>query len=182
MPSAKSSRNPEDSPYKLCLMRHGISVSRGTTAFPADADRPLTPEGKQRMREISRGLRRLGYQPDWIISSPLARARQTAAIVAELLGPGIPLDCSESLRPGGSLDSLLELLGGHSERRRAMVVGHETDLSDMAARLMGASRHARCGFKKGGCCLIRFERHPPQPPGELVWWLTPRILCELARQ
>ena len=180
MPSDERSLIPDDLPYELCIMRHGISVTRGTTAFPNDDDRPLTPEGKRKMKEIARGLARLGQKPDWILSSPLIRARQTAAIVAETLGLHLPFDLADSLRPGGSLESLLQLLGTHPERRRTMIVGHETDLSQMAARLIGASRHARMGLKKGGCCLIRFDQNPPQPPGELLWWLTPRILRQIA--
>jgi phosphohistidine phosphatase len=182
MSSDKRPYSPGGLLYELCIMRHGISVSRGTTAFPSDDERPLTPEGKRKMKEIGRGLARLCFKPDWVISSPLIRARQTAVLVAEILSPNVPLDCSDALRPRGSLDSLLELLGTHPERRRTIVVGHETDLSQMAASLIGASRHAHLGLKKGGCCLIRFEHNPPQPPGELIWWLTPRILREAAER
>ncbi len=170
----------EEVTYELCMMRHGIAVPRGP-AFALDAERPLTAEGKQRMREIARGLIGLEYKPQRIISSPLIRARQTAAIVAEILNASHSPEETDALSPGGSLDSLLELLNRHPERSPTLVVGHETDLSDMAARLIGASRRARLGFKKGGCCLIRFDRLPIQPPGELAWWLTPRILRQAAK-
>ncbi len=174
----RTASNPS---YELCMMRHGIAVPRGTTAFANDADRPLAPKGRQRLKEIGHGLARLAYAPQWILSSPLVRARETASLVAEALGVNCPLDCSEALCPGGSLDALLELLARHPERSRVLVVGHETDLSEMAAQLISASRQARLGFKKGGACLIRFDRVPPRPPGELRWWLTPRILRALAK-
>lgn len=172
--------NSADTSYELCIMRHGIAVPRGP-AFPSDDDRPLTSEGQQRLREIARGLDRIGYKPQWIISSPLTRARQTGAIVAEILMSTPLLDETEALSPGGSLEKLLQLLNRHPERSRTLVVGHETDLSEMAARLMGASRHARLSFKKGGCCLIRFDDVPISPPGELIWWLTPRVLRQAAK-
>jgi phosphohistidine phosphatase SixA len=61
-------------------------------------------------------------------------------------------------------------------RKRVLVTGHEPDLSELAARLIGAGRHANLAFKKGGCCLVEFDQMPPKSPGELVWWATPRLL------
>jgi phosphohistidine phosphatase SixA len=53
-------------------------------------------------------------------------------------------------------------------------------LSELAARLIGAGRHANLAFKKGGCCLITFDEFPPKSPGQLIWWLTPRLLRKMA--
>ena len=60
------------------------------------------------------------------------------------------------------------------------MVGHEPDLGELAARLIGAGRNANMPFKKGGCCLITFSVFPPKSPGRLVWWLTPRVMRKLA--
>ncbi|MGD1154294.1 MAG: hypothetical protein ABSA41_00520 [Terriglobia bacterium] len=49
----------------------------------------------------------------------------------------------------------------------------------MAVRLSGAGHHAKLAFKKGGCCLITFGEFPPKSLGQLVWWLTPRLLRKL---
>ena len=49
---------PEE--YELYIMRHGIAVVRGVTTMMDDAKRPLTPEGKEKMREIAAGLVRAG--------------------------------------------------------------------------------------------------------------------------
>jgi phosphohistidine phosphatase SixA len=59
------------------------------------------------------------------------------------------------------------------------VVGHEPDLSELAARLIGAASHANLGLKKGGCCMVSFEEFPPRSPGQLEWWLTPRLMRKL---
>ncbi len=144
-----------------------------------DAKRPLTPEGKQKMREIASGLVRAGLEADWIVSSPLVRAVETAEIVAEALEFQAslgPLRCS---RPGGDPEALITFLAKRSNRRRVLVVGHEPDLGELAARLIGAGRNANMPFKKGGCCLITFSEFPPKSPGRLVWWLTPRIMRKL---
>lgn len=166
--------------YELYIMRHGIAVTRGSAGFSDDSKRPLIPEGKKKMREIAEGLIRLGFDVDWIVTSPLVRAVETAEIVAEQLGSNVPMDFSDALRPGGSPEALVTFLAKHANRKRVLVVGHEPDLSAMAARLVGAGRHANLAFKKGGCCLITFNEFPPKSPGELVWWLTPRVLRKMA--
>ena len=166
--------------YELYILRHGIAVTRGAAGYAEDAKRPLTPEGKQKMREISEGLIRLGFAADWIVTSPLVRAVETAEIVGESLGSRVPLDFCDALRPGGSAEALITFLGKNAGRRRVLVVGHEPDLSELAARLMGAGRNAHLAFKKGGCCLITFTEFPPKSPGQLLWWLTPRVMRKLA--
>ncbi|HUI42733.1 MAG TPA: phosphohistidine phosphatase SixA [Terriglobia bacterium] len=172
---------PEDIGFELCLMRHGIAVDRAAGGVLNDAERTLTPEGKERMQQIARGLAATGFTPDWVVSSPYLRAAETGEIVAASCArAAVPFDLCEALEPGGAVPGLLAFLARHSQRRRVLVVGHEPDLSEWAASLTGAGRHANFGFKKGGCCLICFEQSPPRPPGRLVWWLTPRVLRELA--
>lgn len=166
--------------YELYVMRHGPAVERGSAGYAEDAKRPLSPQGRRKVQQNAAGLMRLGFDPDWIVSSPLVRAAQTARLVAESLGGNVPLDFADSLRPGGSPEALVAFLAKHPHRTRVLVVGHEPDLSEMAGRLIGAGRRSRLAFKKGGCCLITFDLFPPKSPGTLAWWLTPRILRKLA--
>ncbi len=164
--------------FQLYVMRHGIAVARGDPNFADDTKRPLTPEGKKKLKGVSRGLFRLGLCVDSIISSPLIRASETAAIVAEVFAPGVTVKTSDFLRPGGSLQALLTSLAKQADHRRVLVIGHEPDLSDGVAKLIGNAR-ANFQFKKGGCCRIDFEKFPPRPPGKLIWWLTPRVMRKI---
>jgi phosphohistidine phosphatase len=177
-PEPKSASR-ETREYELIIMRHGIAVDRGTAGYADDTKRPLTPEGQNKTRQVAKGLVRLGVEVDWIVSSPLVRAVETARLVSEELEKKVPIDLCDALAPGGSAEALIAFLAKQGSRRRVMVVGHEPDLSDLAARLMGAGRHANLTFKKGGCCLIRFSELPPKSAGQLAWWLTPRILRKL---
>jgi len=171
-----ASRKEESSPrYQLYIMRHGIAVAGGSQ-FEDDSKRPLTPAGKNKVKEIANGLKRLGVVIDWVVTSPLVRAVETAEIVAESLAPNLPLDFCDALRPGGSAEALITFLAKFPNRRRVLVAGHEPDLSLLAARLIGAGRHANLAFKKGGCCLVGFDQLPPKSPGQLLWWATPRLL------
>jgi phosphohistidine phosphatase len=166
--------------YELYIMRHGLAMTRDVTTAMDDAKRPLTPEGKQKMREIASGVVRAGMEAEWIVSSPLVRAVETAEIVADALGSKPPLDWCEALGPGGAPEALITFLAKRPNRRRVLVVGHEPDLGELAARLIGAGRNANMPFKKGGCCLITFSEFPPKTPGRLVWWLPPRVMRKLA--
>lgn len=172
-------QSANSTPYELYIMRHGIAEERGE-AYPDDGKRPLTADGKKKLREAVGGLVKLGVELDWIVSSPLVRARQTAEIVGEEVGTHTPVDFCDALSPGGDPKSVLSYLETHSDRRRVLVTGHEPDLSALAARLVGAGSRANLAFKKGGCCLIAFDEFPPQSPGQLVWWLTPKVMRKLA--
>jgi len=165
--------------YVLYVMRHGLAVSQGSLRFSDDAQRPLVPEGKEKMREIGEGLNRLGFEVDWIVTSPLVRAVETAGIIAESLAASAPVEVCEAMRPGGSAEDVIAFLAKRPSRTRVLVVGHEPDLSELAARLIGAGSHANLAFKKGGCCMITFNEFPPKSPGQLEWWLTPRLLRKL---
>jgi phosphohistidine phosphatase len=160
---------------QIFIMRHGIAARRASPPTGNDATRSLTPKGKKRVQQIAAGLKKLGCKPDWIITSPLARAAETAEIVATGLLDKAPVDLCAALRPGGAPDELLSFLARHRERKRVLLVGHEPDLSELAARLIAAGSQAKLAFKKGGCCLIRCDG-PPRFRGQLVWWLTPRLL------
>lgn len=168
----------ENQGYQLYVMRHGIAAARGDPNFPDDNKRPLTPEGRKKLREIAKGLLRLGLCVDSVISSPLVRASETATIVSEIVCPRVEVEFSDYLRPGGSLQMLVASLGKRGEHRSVLVVGHEPDLSEGVAKLIGNSRTS-FQFKKGGCCRVDFEKFPPRAPGTLVWWLTPRVMRKI---
>lgn len=178
-PLRTESRQSGRAGFDLILMRHGIATNRSGQYASSDSKRPLTPKGKKRVQQIARGLKYLGYEPDWIVTSPLTRARETAEIVAASARRSVAVDPCPALRPGGSFEELLTYLGSNPRRRRILLVGHEPDLGLLAARLIGAGPAANLMFKKGGCCLIHCDHRPSQATGDLLWWLTPRLLRAL---
>jgi phosphohistidine phosphatase len=166
--------------YQLYIMRHGEAVARGEAAYPDDSKRPLTPQGRKGMQHIAEGLRRMEFRVDWIVSSSLVRAVETAQVLAESLASPVPVEFSDTLGPDGSAEAVIALLARYPDRKRTLLVGHEPGLSELARRLIGAGRQANLALKKGGCCLITFAEFPPITPGRLVWWLTPRALRKMA--
>jgi len=177
-PVSSKSANPL-ADYSLYLMRHG-KAARGGSPYSDDAKRPLTAQGIKDLQKISKGMIRAGVGLDWIVSSPLVRAKETAQIVAESFTPKVPVEFAEALAPGGTVEALLAFLGKQPARTSTLLVGHEPGLSEFACRLIGANLDAGLAFKKAGCCLITFPEVPQISCGRLFWWLTPRLLRRLA--
>jgi phosphohistidine phosphatase len=162
----------------LYLVRHGIAAERGD-AWPDDALRPLTHQGITRMRRGARGLRALGVSFDLVLTSPLVRAADTAAILAKAFDPRPDVRTTAALAPGGAPTRLTDVLGAHPKAMSIALVGHEPGLGELAAWLIGA--HEPLVFKKGGVCRIDTAAWPPDRRGRLVWLATPRMLRALDR-
>ncbi|HTY41570.1 MAG TPA: histidine phosphatase family protein, partial [Thermoanaerobaculia bacterium] len=68
---------------EIWLLRHAAAEERSSSG--RDADRTLTEDGHKRAREVARGLAALETGITLVLSSPFARARQTAEPVARAL-------------------------------------------------------------------------------------------------
>lgn len=163
---------------ELYLVRHAIAAERGPK-YPDDRLRPLTPAGARQFAKSIPGLVELDVLVDFVLSSPLVRARETATILAAGLKPKPAIVEIEALAPGGRHQAVIEAIKSHAKRRRRLaLVGHEPDLGELAARLLGA--RGMVEFKKGGVCLIETDGATPGGPGTLRWMLTPKALRALA--
>jgi phosphohistidine phosphatase len=158
---------------ELYLIRHGIAEERGE-AWPDDNKRPLAQDGISRLRKGARALTRLDVAFDVILTSPLVRTRQTAEIIAGELDPHPHIATLDSLAPGATAAAVLADLEKYAKRERIALVGHEPGIGELAARLIG-SRHA-IPFKKGAVCRIDIESLPTTGPGDLRWFLAPKML------
>ena len=162
---------------ELYLIRHGVAAERGEE-YPDDSKRPLTSGGISRLRTEAKALEELGVGFDHSITSPLTRTRQTADIFAESLKSKPSLSQSDALAPAGTSAAVIQELAKHMRKGRIALVGHEPNIGELAARLIGARLPLE--FKKGGICRIDFEVFPPKGVGQLRWFVTPRMLREIA--
>jgi phosphohistidine phosphatase len=162
---------------ELCILRHGIAVPHGTPGV-ADDDRPLTPEGEQRMKQIGRGLAAIELQVDRIITSPLPRARRTAEIVADKLDLTDRLECSDVLRAGTDATTIRDWLLDRTENR-LMIVGHDPALSELVGLLLlGEIGKLPLELKKGGMAALS-RSADSGPRFQLDWIAPPRLLRRL---
>jgi phosphohistidine phosphatase len=123
----------------IWLLRHGDAED----SAPDDASRHLTAKGEGQSRAAGGGLARLGVEIDHCLSSPKARALETARIACQPLGA--EFEAAEALA-GGDFDPG-ELAAGRGE---LLIVGHEPDLS----RAIQLTTGARVELKKGGLAGI----------------------------
>jgi phosphohistidine phosphatase len=155
---------------RLIVIRHAIAVDRSPD-IPDDA-RPLTQEGKKRFRQAARGLARLFPPPDLLLTSPLLRARQTARIASKAWH--VPLTDEDALG-GGSVADLESALRRVPAQATVALVGHEPQLSEFLAHLVGSNQPDRLTFKKGGAAVVDLPAGP-DGAGTLVAVLPPRVL------
>ena len=118
-------------------MRHGPAEDQAASG--RDEDRALTPSGRERVRSVAKTLLLLEEAPLWVVSSPLVRALQTAEIVAaatKLADRDGSVETRRDMAPGGDAAGLAKGLLA-AEKKRCLVVGHEPDLSELIAALVG---------------------------------------------
>jgi phosphohistidine phosphatase SixA len=109
---------------RLYLVRHAHSD-------PGEPDslRPLSSLGQRQARELGEQL--ASSSPETVLSSPLLRARETAAAIAK--AAGVELQVDERLAPGATADDLLAALDGAGAT--VVAVCHQPDCSTIADAL-----------------------------------------------
>lgn len=166
---------------ELYLVRHAVAAQRGPD-YPDDALRPLTQEGAEKWRRGVAGLREMGVTIALVMTSPYTRARETADILVAGLRPKPRLVEVEALAAGRKVGEMMAVIAKQAAASRGpsqiALVGHEPDLGELAARLLGAK--AAIPFKKGGVCRIDIDRAMPGGPGALRRHLPPGVLRGLA--
>ncbi len=177
---------------RLLLVRHGIAAERPEHDGP-DATRPLTAAGRKKTREAAAGLAALGLAPRVVLSSPLVRARETAALVAAALDVSDVRE-TEALEPGADPFLLLAELarlpgadpgGGRDDEEDAdlvAAVGHLPHLDALIAHALAPGLPPVTSLKKAGAALLELPAVRPAGGGaRLCWLLEPRQLRSLAR-
>jgi phosphohistidine phosphatase len=143
---------------ELWLLRHGEAEESGP-----DDDRRLTPRGERQAETAGKALARLGLRFDAVLTSPKARARDTARLACAAVG-GDPVD-HDPLAGGFGAEDALELLSRQSDDARVLAVGHEPDFSETVRALSGGA----VDMKKGGVAGLRVD----DGQGELIALLRP---------
>ena len=178
------SRHPKA--MNLLVIRHAIAEDKEAFAASGRSDdlRPLTEAGRSKMRRAAQGLRATCPRVAVLASSPLLRARETADIVAPAIRVA-RVEIVEALRPDRPFEELAVWLrrrvapNGNEDDTTVAVVGHEPHLSGLVTWLMTSGTESRIELKKGGACLLRFERAPAAGEAMLRWSLTPSQLRAL---
>lgn len=165
---------------KLYLIRHSNAVEPGTPEYEDDSQRPLTEKGREKMRKSASALKDLGVKPDLILSSPFARAAQTAEILAKIMKYKKEIAYSDSLVPVGNTDTLIGEMNEKYTVDELVLVGHEPSLSALIGTLVAGTPEISVNMKNGGVCCLAVDDLRVERKAVLEWLLTPKILSRLA--
>lgn len=164
----------------LYLVRHAIAHERDASRWPDDGKRPLSPQGESRFRLAARGLKRIVPAVDVLLSSPLVRALQTAQILREEARWPDPQPV-RAFGSGQRVTQAVTALRDYSDTTSVAVVGHEPNLSELAAHLLaGAGENLALEVKKGGVVCLGLDGGARPDSAWLRWSLSPKLLRALA--
>jgi len=130
---------------RLYIVRH----AKAEDGEP-DELRSLTPEGRESARSVGRQLAADGVRPDAVLTSPLLRARETAAEIARAVG--VEAESDDRLGPGASPEDIRAAVSGRGEI--VILVGHQPDCGRAAAALGGG---AEPSFPPAGVALVELD-------------------------
>ena len=152
-------------------MRHGIAEE--PNLMKPDSERVLTEEGKKNIHLIGKKFRSIGMKPSIVISSPYARAVQTADIMVEELGFTGDRHQDNRITPSGRYESFAAMFQEFKSFREILVVSHDPCVSFLTANLCGAGT-MNIDFKTGAIACIGIGRQSP-PVGSLLWYAPPTL-------
>ena len=129
----------------LILWRHADAAPGSR-----DLERKLTARGRKQAARVGAWL--IARLPGryTVLSSPARRARETADAL------GVRYKIVERLAPGATPGDVLDASGWPSHKGAVVIVGHQPDLGQVAALLLGGAE-ADWSIRKGG-----------------LWWLSNR--------
>lgn len=156
---------------KVYIVRHGKAEPHAPSG--RDEDRVLALRGKEQAWYLGEHVRKHGPLPSRVVSSPAARARETASIVQRAVG--CSLELADPLRVDEPTSGAIELLALHAETAAPgaclMYVGHNPQVSELCEILVRGIGAARCTFRTGEAALLEVR------PSNLVG--TARFVAQL---
>lgn len=158
----------------IYLIRHGDAESVSKSL--KDIDRKLTPEGIEKMKKISSKWKHFIPHFDFIVSSPYARAMQTASIIAETFDCADRLMIDKRLGCGSKTTDIVEMANALDGKHIAFV-GHQPDLSEHISNFISGN-FAYAEFKKGGIAKLIFHTRVREGKGMLEYLIPPGCLIK----
>jgi len=156
---------------EIYLVRHGEYVDLGSSTVEQDSQNPLSEQGIAKLQRQAQTLAAWKLPVEQILTSPFVRATQTAAILAE--GLKVPVQEHPTLtRTRFAVTGLHQIVQEYAQTEYLMLVGHESDLSTVAAEVIGGGQ---LELARGGMIRIQLEAHNTSR-GKLIWLLSPDVM------
>jgi len=158
---------------EIWLLRHAAAEDRADSG--RDADRTLTEDGHRRAREVGRGLAKLETGISLVLTSPYARARQTAEAAARALDLNGRVRETSALEPHAAPDDILGELR-EATADAVLLVGHEPHMGALLGRLVSGRAGLEIPMKKAAVARVSWEG---SGSGELRALLPAKLLSKL---
>jgi len=152
---------------KLYLIRHAGAITRSQKI--AEENRYLTIRGRKYFRLTAQRMAKKKEMPDVIVTSPLARALQTAEILSEALDFQGQVVVSPELAPGFDVAGLRRILASFKGSRGLALVGHEPDTSEVTGELLKLGQPF--SLKKGMIVCLKMDSRKQKGKASLKWIL-----------
>lgn len=125
----------------LFLLRH--AKTQPAASGEADFDRPLYKEGVSQSNFLGAKLAENKTRPEYLLSSPAIRARETTFNVVRALGIGEHEIHFEPIIYNGDTSDLLELIQGTDNRYSSLLItGHNPPITSLASYLVRSVRES----------------------------------------
>lgn len=164
----------------LYIVRHALAEE--ATAGGDDA-RHLTDIGRRRMQKAAAGFRALAIELDAILTSPITRAVETSAIIAEAYENTPAPRVLDELSTGVPPIDAIAALAPFARDDTVMIVGHEPQLSALVSALLtGEFDGMHLRMRKGACVALGLPGKRIEPgAAELLWMMSQRQLRKLRK-
>jgi phosphohistidine phosphatase len=162
---------------QVYLLRHGLAEE--VRVGLSDADRALTPEGRQKLREVLRAALSADVEPTLVMTSPLKRAVQTAEVARDIFKYRKEILRTKALLPGAGAEQVWDEIRVHRDEAQLLLVGHDPLFTQLGAYLLGTP-NLKIDFKKGALLRADFENYPAHPHGILRWYITAKLAAKRA--
>jgi len=138
-------------PFRLDLLRHGDALA---ATNGGDAERQLSDAGRETIARVAEEYLRRDWHPERVYSSPLRRARQSAAILAHRIKPAPDYEILDALLPDEPPDHVVAWLSSSDLPPHVVLVGHQPSLGRLTAHLTGGREPS---VPTAGLLVLRFQ-------------------------
>lgn len=155
---------------KIYFLRHGEAGTAVT-----DADRSLTDTGKRDSSNIASLCRRSLITFTHVITSPILRAKETAAL-AIAHHRALSVEESEFLTPNADPRNLIEYLRSFTNESHILCVTHEPFAGICISTLISGTESSHIIMKPASMACVETYGPPSRGNGRLLWLINPDMV------
>lgn len=149
-----------------------------------DFQRPLAGRGLEDAPRMGAYLKKIGYKPDYVVSSPAERAKQTAEMCIQAMGrdPNM-INWNQNLYFESEQEYIKAIQQSSEKAEIMMIVGHNPLMESTASILSGGKERTAFRIPTAGLvCLESYaDRWDQIKPGtcQIKWMMIPKVLRQI---